>query len=241
MGRCFHPLEVEPVLRAEGRVRESQSFLHLTGTRPSKMRVPGGTGVVGAVIVTGLLLPLRAHGIETTVERSDPSSISIRLAFPEPELRDLSVQGERLVDVSLTDVPSTIEAGWPKLPCYVATLGIPADRTVGGIHLEVLRSERIETAPVRHADAPTDEATAEGYRTPAWRERPEGKLYPDAVARVSEVSWWRNRHVAHVEMFPIRTVPWRARRRGRSRGAPRRELGAPARAVHETPDRAVRR
>jgi len=170
------------------------------------LRSPRGAWRCLAAAVSFAVSSSSAAPFQSSIEAHDANTITVRLVFPSPVVESFSANGETFADVSMPEWDATTELGWPRVPRAFATFGIPADRTVSSVRLEPLRVERVATSAVRPVMPESRDLAETMLANPPWVDEPSAP-YPAEASTLAGVSWWRNRRVARVALYPVRTVP----------------------------------
>lgn len=166
--------------------------------------------VLGAFLI--LIAGTAGASVTTATLRSDASAVVWDVRFDEPVEEVARDAGDAWRRVTVPGAGVHGDVGWPRVPVYRAVVAIPPDVDIRSIDAQPLTVQALPGDPI--APVPRVLPHAEGgARTsgvayePAWPAGASGAWFPAVRAEVTNVSWWRNRRVAFVDVYPLRTRP----------------------------------
>ncbi len=177
--------------------------------RANAFRIRAPRSAVGVVLLA--LWSVSSTAVEHAVERSEADAIVIRFRFDEPLIGTVIDGARRWRSVRIPGLGATDAIGWPQLPVCTALVGVPPDASIGEVVAEPLRVRPIDGPPVAPVPRPVPDPTdpsgvVDEVLDPAWDV--SGAVAVDVPwAEAGDVFWVRNRRVAAVHVYPVRTQP----------------------------------
>jgi hypothetical protein len=145
---------------------------------------------------------------------SDRDEVSIALAAPDYQVREMTINGNACNEVAVSGFASSEEPGRPRLPYKAILLGVPPDADVS---LDISSAPAIAgqqdriTCPAAQTIAEIQEDGSLARDTAAWA--PDAAVYatdafyPSQIARVIDLGFMRSQRIVRVELIPLQVNP----------------------------------
>jgi hypothetical protein len=145
---------------------------------------------------------------------SDQGGVSIALAAPEYQVREMAINGNVCNEIAVPGFASSEEPGRPRLPYKVLLLGVPPDADVS---LDIASAaaqvgQQSRTAcPTAQTHSELQEDGSLTRDTAAWA--PDAAVYatdafyPSQIARVVDLGFMRSQRIVRVELTPLQVNP----------------------------------
>ncbi len=160
-----------------------------------------------ALAATTLVVTGAAAAPTATLESSSETSVRVTVTFDPPTFENAELHGETWRVAHVPGLDTHAEVGWPGVPVHTVMVGVPPDRDVVGLSARPSGVGRQDGPPLRPVPGPDAKSLDELIASPVWREDGWQGMYPAERARVRTVTWWRNRRIAILDLFPLRTRP----------------------------------
>jgi hypothetical protein len=140
--------------------------------------------------------------------RSDRNGVVFTYLVPEPERRQISLDGGLFDVFNLYKCGLSNSAGGYQLPVRRVIIAVPSE---GKVAVEVLDAEATDLAGINLAPAvraEPDEQSPLGYRAVPWRaEGKSAQWYPQEILVSGSPVWLRNQRTVQLEISPLQYDP----------------------------------
>lgn len=154
------------------------------------------------------------------VLRSDRTGILLEIQVPAYRVTEQLVENSPYQQFEVAGAETLAEAGRPELPKFSVLLGIPADAKIAIHVLEDTAVPLVGSFKVWPAPSPVlggDLQAGVQQRRPDRAAYLDRAWYPATTARVAEIAWLRDQHLARLEFYPFQyqaatgAVQWHSR------------------------------
>jgi hypothetical protein len=145
---------------------------------------------------------------------SDQGGVSIALAAPDYQVREMAINGNVCNEIAVPGFASSEEPGRPRLPYKVLLLGVPPDADVSldisSAAAQVGQQSRT-ACPNAQTISKLQEDGSLARDTAAWA--PDAAVYatdafyPSQIARVVDLGFMRSQRIVRVELTPLQVNP----------------------------------